>query len=147
MNSYLIPTTQLEPKAIVIHCWTSDLRKEAEPEKLAKKYVDLRLPVIIAKNEDTISRIVPRNKWYSKQAKTTNERRDLSFKGHTIYLHGNTSNVSTHINYVSLHLTTRGSKLLWNNILNVATKLDISDWRFNHMGMIDRSKVSFNEKK
>ena len=37
MNSYLIPTTQLEPKAIVIHCWTSDLRKEAEPEKLAKK--------------------------------------------------------------------------------------------------------------
>ena len=74
MNSYLIPTTQLEPKAIVIHCWTSDLRKEAEPEKLAKKNVDLRLPVIIAKNEDTISRIVPRNKWYSKQAKTTNER-------------------------------------------------------------------------
>ena len=32
MNSYLIPTTQLEPKAIVIHCWTSDLRREAEPE-------------------------------------------------------------------------------------------------------------------
>ena len=37
MKSYLIPTVELEPDAIVIHCGTNNLRRQEQPEELFMK--------------------------------------------------------------------------------------------------------------
>ena len=34
-ESYIIPTVELEPDAIVIHCGTNDLRRQKQPEEIA----------------------------------------------------------------------------------------------------------------
>ena len=78
------------------------------------------MSVKTVRNEDTISRIVPRNNLYSKRVKTINEslKKIYLSKNIPFAVHGNTPNVTTHINYGGLHLITRGSKILGNNMLN-----------------------------
>ena len=41
MKSYIIPTVELEPDAIVIHCDTNDFRRQEQPEEIAYKIANL----------------------------------------------------------------------------------------------------------
>ena len=41
MKSYIIPTVELEPDAIVIHCGTNDLRRQEQPEEIAYEIANL----------------------------------------------------------------------------------------------------------
>ena len=49
--------------------------------------------------------------------------------------------------YDGLYFITKGSRIVGNNIINVAKKLGICDWRFNYMLISNRFKASLNEKK
>ena len=41
MKSYTIPTVELEPDAIVIHCSTNDLRRQEQLEEIAYEIANL----------------------------------------------------------------------------------------------------------
>ena len=41
MKSYTIPTVELEPDAIVIHCSTNDLRRQEQLEEIACEIANL----------------------------------------------------------------------------------------------------------
>ena len=41
MKSFIIPTLELEPDAIVIYCGTNDLRRQEQPEEIAYEIANL----------------------------------------------------------------------------------------------------------
>ena len=41
MKSYIIPTVELEPDAIVIHCGMNNLRRQEQPEEIAYEIANL----------------------------------------------------------------------------------------------------------
>ena len=50
MKSYIIPTVVLKPDAIVIHCGTSDLRRQELPEEIAYEIAILASSIKSKKN-------------------------------------------------------------------------------------------------
>ena len=61
MKSYIIPTVELKPDATVIHCGTSDLRRQEQPEEIAYKIAILTSSIKLKKNEVVVSGIVTRS--------------------------------------------------------------------------------------
>ena len=124
MKSYIIPTVELEPDAIVIHCGTNDLRRQEQPEEIAYEIANLASSIKSKKNEVVVSGIIPRKDRFRDKAKETNESllaicasRNIPFINH-----GNID-TRTHINRRGLHLTTRGSKIVGDNIVKFTKNL------------------------
>ena len=146
MNTYLIPTTELELEVIVILYGTNDQRWEAKPDEIAKETVRFGLSVKAAKNEVAISGIVPRKHQYCKQAKITNESlKKICLSKDTPFTDRGNITESTYINYGGLHLTARGSKIVGKN--NSKCYKEVRHfWLKLGMSIFDRSKVSLKEK-
>ena len=124
MKSYIIPTVELEPDAIVIHCGTNDLRRQEQPEEIAYEIANLASSIKSKKNEVVVSGIIPRKDRFRDNAKETNESllaicasRNIQFINH-----GNID-TRTHINRRGLHLTTRGSNIVGDNIVKFTKNL------------------------
>ena len=69
MKSYIIPTVELEPDAIVIHCGTTNLRRKEQPEEIAYEIVNLASSIKSKKNQVVVSSIIPRKDHYRDKAK------------------------------------------------------------------------------
>ena len=89
MKSYIIPTVELEPDAIVIHCSTNDLRRQEQPEEIACEIANLASSIKSKKNEVVVSGIVPRKDRFRDKAKEKNKSllaicasRNISFINH-----------------------------------------------------------------
>ena len=59
MKSYIIPTVELEPDAIVIHCGTNDLSRQEQPEEVAYEIANLASSIKSKRNEVVVSGIIP----------------------------------------------------------------------------------------
>ena len=78
MKSYIIPTEELEPDAIVIHCGTNDLRRQEQPEEIAYEIANLSSSIKSKKNEVVVSGIIPRQDRFRDKGKETNKSLRLS---------------------------------------------------------------------
>jgi len=41
MNSHAVPTTKRNPKTIILHCGTNDIRSKNSPEEIAREIIEL----------------------------------------------------------------------------------------------------------
>ena len=73
MKSYIIPTVQFEPDAIVIYCCTNDLRRQKQPEENACEIANLASSIKSRKNEIVVSGIVPGKYRFRDKVKEANE--------------------------------------------------------------------------
>ena len=135
MKSYIIPTVELEPDTIVIHCGTNDFRRQEQPEEIAYETANLA-SIKSTKNEVVVSGIIPRKDPFRDKAKETNESllaicvsRNIPFINH-----GNID-TRTHINHRGFHLTTRGSKIVENNTVKFTKNILFTKWRFGHKSL------------
>ena len=124
MKSYIIPTVELEPNVIVIHCAANDLRRQEQPEEIVYEIANLALSIKSKKNEVVVSGIIPRKDRFRDKAKETNESllaicasRNIPFINH-----GNID-TRTHINCRGLHLTTRAFKIVGDNMVKFTKNL------------------------
>ena len=124
MKSYITPTVELEPDAILIHCGANDLWRQEHSEEIAYEIANLTSSIESKKNEVVVSGIIPRKDRFRDKAKETNESllaicasRNIPFINH-----GNID-ARTHINRRGLHLTTRGSKIVGDNIVKFTKNL------------------------
>ena len=108
--------------------------RDAEPDEIGKEIVNLGLSAKTAKNEVALSGTLARKDRHSNQAKMTNESlkkiclpKDIPF-----IAYGNI-NVSTHINYGCFNLTTRGSKTVGNNILNICKEIKFYEFSISNI--------------
>ena len=69
--SYIIPTVELEPDAIVIQCGTNDLRRWEQPEEFACEIANHASSIKSKKNEVVVFGIVPRKDRFRDKAKET----------------------------------------------------------------------------
>ena len=69
MKSYIVPTVELEPDAIVIHCDTNDLRRQEQPEEVTYETANLAWSIKSKKNEVFVSGIIPRKDSFRDKAK------------------------------------------------------------------------------
>ena len=124
MKSYTIPTVEFEPDVIVIHCGTNDLRRQEQTDEIACETTNLASSIKSKKNEIVVSGIVLCKDRFSDKTKDTNESllaicasRNIPFINH-----GNID-TRTHLNPRGLHLTTRVSKIVGNNIVKFTKNL------------------------
>ena len=73
MKSYIIPTVELEPDGMVIHCGTNDLRRQQQTEEIACEIANLTSSIKSKKNEVVVSGIVPCKDCFGDEAEETNE--------------------------------------------------------------------------
>ena len=124
MKCYVIPTVELEPDAIVIHCGTTNLRRKEQPEEIAYEIVNLASSIKSKKNQVVVSSIIPRKDHFRDKAKETNESLPAICASRNIQFinHGNID-TRTHVNRKGLHLTTRGPKIVGDNIVKFTKNL------------------------
>ena len=120
-ESYIIPTVELEPDAIVIHCGTNDLRRQKQPEEIAYEIANFASSIKSKKNEVVISAIIPCNDRFRDKAKERNDSL-LASRNIPFIKHGNID-TRTHINCRGLHLTPRGFKIVGDNIVTFTKNL------------------------
>ena len=60
MKSHVISTMKRNPKKVILHCGTNDIRSQATPENIAKEVMDLAVSLSTKENIVFVSGIVPR---------------------------------------------------------------------------------------
>ena len=125
MRSHIIPTVELDPEIIVLHCGTNDLIRDEQPTSIANEIIELALSIKKSNNHIVVSGIVPRNDQLKEKGITTNDvleslcnQRNLPFVNH------DNINPAYHTTRKGLHLTSKGSKIVGANILNILNSLD-----------------------
>ena len=122
----LKPTTEQNPKNIILHCSTNDINDDSEPQNIAEEIAELAKS--IAKDCDsnaTASGIVPRYDKLKEKVRSVNRlweiycrNMDISFVGHE------NINPSKHLSRSGLHLNL-GTPILTVDFLNVLNSLDL----------------------
>ena len=118
MESYIIPTLGKNPKTVIIHFGTNDLKSDSSPEENARDIIKLTVSCKTQTNKVISSSIVPRYDNLNEKATRVNkclkkecEARNICFVDHR--------NISPkyNCNRSGLHLNLRGTKNLIENIL------------------------------
>ena len=125
MESYIIPTLEQNPKTIIIHNGTNDLKSDSSPEDVARDIINLTTFCKTQTNKVILSSIVPQYYKLNKKATQVNkclkkecEARNICFIDHrNISLKHNCNRSELHLNY-------SGTKKLIENILFCLCKSD-----------------------
>ena len=125
MESYIIPTLEQNPEAIILHSGTNDLKSDSSPEEIARDIINLTTSCKTQTNKVILSSIVPRYDNLDEKATRVNkclkkecEARNICFIDHR--------NISPkhNCNRSGLHLNYSGTKKLIENILFCSCKSD-----------------------
>ena len=117
MNSHACPTIKRNPKRIILHCGTNDLRSQASAENIAEEIIELARAMKTAGNTVFVSSLVVcGDHWNAKVCKVNrflswrSQEEDLKFID-------NSNITSDHLNRSLLNLNPEGKRLLANNFL------------------------------
>ena len=121
---HIIPTEEIKPDMILIHCGTNDLRRQEQPEDIACEIANLASSVKLKKTEAVVSSIVPCKDRFVDKAKETNESLlSICASRNIPFINYGNIDTRTHINRRGLHLATRGSKIAGDNIVKFTKNL------------------------
>ena len=118
MNSHACPTIKRNPKRIILHCGTNDLRSQASAENIAEEIIELAKAMKTEENTVFVSGLVARGDHWNVKVRDVNrfltrrcQQEDLRFIDN--------ANINTeHLNRSLLHLNSEGTRLLANNFLH-----------------------------
>lgn len=119
MESYAIPTTNMSPDNIIIHCGTNDLNR-IETDQIAQNIVKLAIKLKSGENNVMISGIIQRKDRLNEKVMAVNkslahlcEQRNIGF------INNDNINPDLHLNRSRLHLNMKGTSILSRNFLQV----------------------------
>ncbi|XP_057297347.1 uncharacterized protein LOC130627141 [Hydractinia symbiolongicarpus] len=119
MESYAIPTTNMSPDKIIIHCGTNDLNR-IETDQIAQNIVKLAIKLKSGENNVMISGIIQRKDRLNEKVMAVNkslahlcEQRNIGF------INNDNINPDLHLNRSRLHLNMKGTSILSRNFLQV----------------------------
>ena len=103
---------------------SNDLRRPEQPEEIAHEIANLASSIKSKKHKVVISGIIPRKDRFRDKSKETNESLLVicASRNAPFINHGN-FDTRIHINRRGLHLTTRGSKIVGNDIVKFTKNL------------------------
>ena len=134
MKSYMVSTVELEPDAVVINCGTNDLRRQEQPEEITHEIANLASSIKSIKNEVVLSGIIHRKDRFRDKAKETNEiLLAICASKNILFINHGDIDTRTHINRRGLHLTSRKSKIVGDNIVKFTKNLFFAKWMFDYM--------------
>ena len=114
------------PENIIIHCGTTDISKDADPEKIEADVINLPKSVSEESGSNVIiSGLVPRKGYLYAKVRNVNNRLDdycrnrmLTFRKH------DNINDKTHCNISGIHLNSNGVSLFNEIFLSLSNTLD-----------------------
>ena len=126
MKWHVKPTTEQNPKNIILHCGTNDINDDSDPQNIAEEIVELAKSISKDCNSNvTVSGIVPRYGKLNEKVRSVNRllriycrNMDMRFVGHE------NINPSKHQNRFGVYLNHLDTPTLTVNFLNVLNSLD-----------------------
>ena len=113
MKWHVNPTTEQNPKSIILHCSTNDINDDSDPQNIAEETVKLAKSISKDYNSNvTASGIVPRYGKLNEKVRSVNRllqiycrNMDINFVGH--------ENINTikHLNRFGMHLNHLGTPI------------------------------------
>ena len=120
MNSHAIPTMQRNPKKIILHCGTNDIRSSQSPEEIATEILDLASAMKTSKNTIYVSSLVQRgDQWNGKVTDVNRHLKELCKGNNLPFIDNDNIKPLSHLNRSKLHLNPEGTRILANNFLKV----------------------------
>ena len=114
-------TTEQNPKNIILHCSTSDINDDSDPQNIAEEIAELAKS--ISKDCDsnvTVSGIVPRYGKLNEKVRFVNRFLRIYSRNMNMHFVGYENiNPNKHLNRSGLHLNHLGTPILTVNFLNV----------------------------
>ena len=118
MNSHAVPTTKRNPKTVIFHCGTNDIRSKNSPEEISREVIELVTSTTNDDNKIYVSSIVQRgDDWNEKVKETNSVLVTLRDKTNRIFINNDNTNSKIHLNRSNLHLNREGTGILANNFL------------------------------
>ena len=119
MNSHACPTIKQNPKRIILHCGTNDLRSQASAENIAEEIIKLATAMKNEENDVFLSGLTARgDRWNVKVCDVnrflTRRSQEEDFK-----FIDNSNITPDHLNRSLLHLNPEGTRLLADNFILV----------------------------
>ena len=126
MKWHVKPTTEQNPKNIILYCSANDINDESDPQNVAEEIAELAKSMSKDGNSNvTVSGIVPRYGKLNEKVRSVNRllriycrNMDMRFVGHE------NINPRKHLNRSGLHLNHLGTLILTFNFLHVLNSLD-----------------------
>ena len=117
MNSHACPTIKRNPKRIILHCGTNDLRSQASAENIAEEIIELAKAIKTEGNTVFVSGLVARGDRWNAEVCEVNRFLTQRSQGEDLQFIDNSNITLEHLNRSLLHLNPEGTKLLATNFL------------------------------
>ena len=126
MKGHIKPTTEGNPKNIILHCGTNDINDESDPQNVAEEIVEPAKSISKDCNSNiTVSGIVARYGKLNEKVRSVNRLLQIYCRNmETRFVGHENINPSKHQNRSGLHLNHLGTTILTVNFLNVSNSLD-----------------------
>ena len=116
MNSHAIPTMKQNPKQIILHCGTNDIRSSQSPEEIATEILELASAMKTRKNTVYVSSLVQRGgQWNGKVTDVNRHLKELCKGNNLPFIDNDNIKHFSHSNRSKLHLNPEGTRILANN--------------------------------
>ena len=126
MKWHIKPSTEQNPKKIILHCGTNDINDDSDPQNIAEEITELAKSITEdCNNNVTVSGIVPRYGKLNWKVRSVNRLLRIYCRNMDICFVGPENiNPSKYLNCSDLHLYHLGTPILTVNFLNVLNSLD-----------------------
>ena len=126
MKWHVKPTTEQNPKNIILHCGANDINDDSDLQNVAEEIVELAKSISKDCNSSvTVSGIVPRYGKLNEKVRSANRLLRIYCRNMDMHFVGNENiNPSKHLNRSRLHLNHLGTPILSADFLNVLDSLD-----------------------
>ena len=122
MQDFLIPLIKKEPREILLHIGTNDLRSSTPQEVFSN--INGLVKMVTSKGiKCSVSGIIVRNDSYSSKGQEVNRLLKVNIPQDVYYLDNNNITVD-HLNYGGLHFNRRGTGKFAYNLVNYVKSLD-----------------------
>ena len=124
MYDYVKPSKKFKVDAVVIHTGTNDLRKEEDPEEIAKNIINLAKNMYSDTTSVIVSGIVGRNDQLQEKVDLANRTLESECRSRNIgFINNDNIDPASDLNRSKLHLNKRGTSKLAINFKNLIKKL------------------------
>ena len=118
MNSHVIPTMKRNPKKVILHRGTNDIRSQATPENIAKEVMELAVSLSTKENIVFVSGSVPRgDNWNNKVSEIKKHLQSACRSRNMPFIDNSNISIEHHLNRSRFHLNPEGTRILANNFL------------------------------
>lgn len=104
------------PKKVILHCGTNDIRSKATPENIAKEVMELAVSLSSKENILFVSGIVPRgDNWNNKVSEINKHLQSACSSRNMPFIDNSNIYTEYHLNRSRLHLNPEGTHILAKN--------------------------------